>query len=64
MLPGADFKHLRVAWRLGVVLAAALRLLTPLQAGGTEPPALRYGMHDERELATCPHVMPCVTQRS
>ncbi|GAY69536.1 hypothetical protein CUMW_288410, partial [Citrus unshiu] len=57
MLPGADFKHMRVAWRLGVVLAAALsiRLLTPLQAGGTEPPALRYGMHDERELATCPH---------
>ena len=58
MEPTRDFKQLHTAWRSAVVLAALLRLLTPLQhpAEGA-PPFCRYERHGVRPLVTCPHVM-------
>lgn len=44
----SGFQQLQTLWRSGVVVAAELRLLIPLQqAGGTAPPRgpVTYGMH-------------------
>lgn len=54
----ACFKQLHAVWRSGVVLAAALRDLTPLQHGiGIGPPDLKKPMHGANVPLTCPHVM-------
>ena len=58
MLPEAVFMHRQMAWRSGVVLAALLSDLTPLQqVGGIAPPFLRYPRHGATPFVTWPQVM-------